>query len=528
MSRQGINTGVKSAKLRVFVSSVQDELINERTAIVELINSDSFLSDRVEAILFEEQPARSEPPEEAYLADLETCEVYVGIIGFEYGTEGADGLSAMHREYVKAKELGLEILFFIRGQSGQDRKRDARMMSLFDEVRDNKKGHTYRRFSHYRDLKKCVRKALLPIIKKRGFSPTDSQEAEFNGTLEAASGFDTQLLKQAEYSDLDEQLTLEYTRAVLGKQPTDSQEEVRKVLFNRGLIWFDDSRDIYRPTAAGMLMFGKRPDAIFPQCRLVANAYSGNNRTDPIDRRDIRLPLPRAIEAAIQFLIRNTRHITKVRSFSRIAIDEYPYEAMREALINAVAHRDYGFRGSSIRIEKFADRLVIMSPGGPPPPVTIQKLRSLSYTPCSRNPNIARALSYFERIEEQGDGIRRIVNEVRNTGLPNVEFSIVDGYFTVSFVSPGANLSKLRPVQPRVVYEVAPAATDRLNANQKQIIKRLLQKGQVNVSEMVKLLKVTPQAVRKDMASLQNMEIVKKRGKARATYYVLKEEPAQV
>jgi predicted HTH transcriptional regulator len=165
-----------------------------------------------------------------------------------------------------------------------------------------------------------------------------------------------------------------------------------------------------------------------------------------------------------------------------------------------------------------------MSPGGPPAPVTIHKIRSLNYTPCSRNPNIARALSYFERIEEQGDGIRRIVDEVRNMGLPDVKFNILDGHFTVTFTGTDKSLSRLRPIQPRVVYEVAPGKLDRLNTGQKKIMQRLLEREQVNVPQMAKLLNVTPQAVRKDMAKLQQSGLIVQKGKARATYYVLKEE----
>ncbi len=232
--------------------------------------------------------------------------------------------------------------------------------------------------------------------------------------------------------------------------------------------------------------------------------------------------MPIAIEDAIQFLIRNMRHITKMQGFSKVAIDEYPYEALREALVNAVAHRDYGIQGAGIRIEKFVDRLQIFSPGGPPPPITMKKLRSLDYIPCSRNPILARALSYFERIEEQGDGIRRILDEVKNVGLPGVEFRIVDGHFTVIFTGPGNRLSKLRPLHPRIIYEVAPAEVDRLNKNQKEITRRLLSKGEVDTAGLAKLLKVTPQAVRKDLAVLQKMGIIEKKGRARATYYVLK------
>jgi len=514
-----------SAKMRVFVSSVQDELVNERTAILELVNTDSFLSKHVEAVLFEHQPARTLPAEDAYLSDLETCDVYMGILGYQYGDVGDDGLSPTHREYLKAREIGLPILFFVRGQSGQDKKRESAVRDLFQQIRDSKKGHTYRRFNHYQDLKQKVRNALLPILEKRGISPSESEQMEFEGTLEAASDFDTQPIGQVDYDDLDKRLMTQYVVSVRQVKKDIGEQKVQKVLLQRGMIWFDDKYNIYRPTAAGLLMFGQNPDAVFPQCRIAANAYSGTSKGDLVDRLDIKKPLPLAIEDAIQFLIRNMRHITKTQGFSRVAVDEYPYDALREALVNAVAHRDYGIQGASIRIEKFSDRLKILSPGGPPPPITMRKLRSLDYTPCSRNPILARALSYFERIEEQGDDIRRILDEVKNVGMPGVEFRIIDGHFAVIFAGPGKTLSKLRPFQPRILYEITPAEVGRLNNNQKKITRRLLSKGEVETAELAKSLKVTPQAVRKDLAVLQKMGIIEKRGRARATYYVLKGDP---
>lgn len=348
---------------------------------------------------------------------------------------------------------------------------------------------------------------------------------EFQGTLEAASDFDTQLLDQVDYEDLDKGLMTQYAQAARHGKTTIGEAETQKVLLQRGMLWFDEKDRICRPTAAGLLMFGLSPDAVFPQCRIAANAYSGSSRGDLVDRLDIKKPLPEAVEDAIQFLIRNMRHVAKTQGFSRVTIDEYPYEALREAIVNAVAHRDYAIQGASIRIEKYADRLQILSPGGPPPPITMSKLRSLNYIPCSRNPILARALSYFERIEEQGDGIRRIVDEVTNVGLPGVEFRIVDGHFAVIFTGPGKTLSNLRPPQPRVVYEIPPADVSRLNANQRIIIRRLLSRGEVDTAGLAKLLKVTPQAVRKDFSVLQGMGIIEKRGRARATYYVLKGDP---
>ncbi|MGP8234156.1 MAG: ATP-binding protein [Limisphaerales bacterium] len=511
------------SKLRVFVSSVQQELENERVAIAELISADPFLSKHCEAILFEKQPASTLPAEQAYVAALDSCEVYVGIIGFEYGCQGPDGLSATHREYLRARDQKMPVYFFVKGSSARDKSRDDNMRKLFAAVRDARTGHTYRRFNNYQELKQLVRDVLLPILRKSdGVEPTDVQQAEFENTLSAASDFDRQLLGQVEFTDLDQNLTRQYVTAVRGDPPA-SGEVIIKTLLNRGLLWKDGNNGAFRPTAAGLLLLGKAPDAVFPQCRIAANAYGGTEKGEPNDRKDIRQPLPKAIQEAIDFLVKNMRHTNRISGFARFAVDEYPYEALREALINALAHRDYALHGSSIRVEKFADRIVITSPGLPPPPITLAKIRSLKYLPCSRNPNLARGLSFFERIEEQGDGIRRMVGVTRDLGLPEPEFQNTDGHFVVTFKGPGESLHKLKSQSARPLFEVAPSVLDRLTAHQKSIVRQLLKTGEIQVPALAAKLKVTEQAIRKDMGKLAKLKLVEKRGAARATFYVLKE-----
>jgi predicted HTH transcriptional regulator len=511
------------SKLRVFVSSVQQELENERIAVAELISTDSFLAKHCEAILFEREPASPLPPDQAYIAALDSCQVYVGIIGFEYGSVGSDGLSATHREYLHAKDKRLPVFFFVKGSSGRDKGRDPKMQELFAIVRDASTGHTYRRFSNYQELKQLVRSVLLPVLEQRGFTPSTVEQIEFEQTLGAASDFDTQLLEQVDFSDLDSELIRRYATAVLKQETTDTGV-IQKLLLNRGLLWLDQKANSFRPTSAGLLLLGNSPDAVFAQCRIAANAYAGTERGEPIDRKNIVGPLPKAIEEAISFLIRNMRHTQTVREFSRFEIHEFPYEPLREALINAVAHRDYAIAGASIRIEKYQDRVAILSPGLPPPPLTLEKIRSLKYLPCSRNPNIARGLSFFERIEEQGDGFRRMITICRETGLPEPEFQIRDGHFAVIFHGPGNSLAKLKPSSARPIFEIKPSVLDQLTLNQKAIVQRLLKHNKAQVPELATALKVTEQAVRKDMAKLTKLQLVEKHGSARATHYTLKQQ----
>jgi len=316
---------VKTGVLKIFVSSAQVELANERTAITELVHADPFLSKHVEAVLFENMPAYTKPAEAAYLEDLDACDVYMGILGFEYGTVGDEGLSAAHREYLRARENKMPILIFVRGQSSLDKRRDTELMNLFNQIRDSKKGHTYRRFDNYRDLKEKVRKALLPFLEDRGITPDLDEEREFSATLEGASDFDLQLVSRSSLDDLEPELILPLVQELTGVSKVNDRD-LLQFLLRRGLAEYDHKRECYALTATGLMIFGREPDTMISQCRIVVNAYTGMDRADLVDRLDTRTnarkPLPWAIEDAFRFLIRNMRHVTRVTGFSRVSIDE--------------------------------------------------------------------------------------------------------------------------------------------------------------------------------------------------------------
>jgi ATP-dependent DNA helicase RecG len=331
-------------KLRIFVSSVQKELENERIAITELVSSDPFLDRHVKTILFEELPASASSAEAAYLMALRSCYIYIGILGFEYGRKGPDGLSATHREYAEAKRLGMPTFFFVKGDSTQDARRDEKMKALFYEIRDEQHGHVYKRFTHYQSLKSSVRAVLLAELEKKGFSPTSEETTIAEQTIALASDFDSRLMERADITELDNDLCRRFVAASTGIPEDDLGEcNIRKTLMNRGLIWQNDE---IHPTAAGLLLMGKNPEAFFPQVRIAANAFGGKERGEPIDRENIRDALPLAIERTFQFLKRNMRHTTRIEGFTKVEIHEYPYEALREAVVNAVAHRDYDLAGS--------------------------------------------------------------------------------------------------------------------------------------------------------------------------------------
>ncbi|MDO9464521.1 MAG: ATP-binding protein [bacterium] len=290
-----------------------------------------------------------------------------------------------------------------------------------------------------------------------------------------------------------------------------------------GLIWFDHDTNEHYGTAAGILVLSHDPSRVFPQCRILADTHrsivpDGN----PIDQEDIRGPAPVVIERALAFIDRNTRHPMRVVGLERVRIDEYPIEALREALVNGVAHRNYEDAGRKIMVEVFPDRIVISSPGLPPKPLTIQKLRSGRYKPCSRNPILAQSLSYFHHIEERGSGFRRMRDQMIDHGLENISLGEDTGYFQVIFKGPGSNISKLRIPKTAGKRTIVPSVEEKLNKRQKQIIIQVLKRGYVTSGWCKKRFNVVYDTAQRDLLGLVNLGILEQVGRGRTTKYVEK------
>jgi len=270
-------------------------------------------------------------------------------------------------------------------------------------------------------------------------------------------------------------------------------------------------------------MLAKDPSAVFPHCRILTDAYRSTEPDgDPRDHEDIRGPMPTSIERAIDFIDRNTRHPMRIVGLNRVRLDEYPVDALREALVNAVAHRQYEDAGRKIILEIFADRIVLLSPGLPPRPITLASLRKGKYRPCSRNPVLAQCLSYFHRIEERGSGFRRMRDQMLDHGLDLPILGTDMGYFQVTFPGPGDNIERLRVPESRLL--VTPAIEAQLNERQKQIIKHVLETGSVTSGWCRKHFKVAYQTVYRDLNGLLDTRLLEKTGSGRSTKYVIGEK----
>jgi hypothetical protein len=176
-------------RLKVFISSVQKELQEERAALGGLLATDPFLSSSAVPRLFEEYPAPLQPNKQVYLDLLRTCHVYLLIIGKEYGHPLTDGLSTTHQEYRLAQQQKLPTLVCVKGDARFER--EGMEKAFLEEVR--KDGHTYSRFGSLDELLKKARERLVDYI-ERTFEtePTPQQTAQARETIRCASDFERQ------------------------------------------------------------------------------------------------------------------------------------------------------------------------------------------------------------------------------------------------------------------------------------------------------------------------------------------------
>jgi ATP-dependent DNA helicase RecG len=184
---------------------------------------------------------------------------------------------------------------------------------------------------------------------------------------------DEELVTEATLNDLDSVLLDKYVSQLRSSRPhagylDGSREDVLTRLHVCGR-----DGDAYKPTLAGLLMFGKYPQEFFPQLMITFLQYYGTTEAEQtprgerfMDNQRFEGPIPEMIDRTELYVLGAMRKASLIEGTFRRDIPEYPRRALREAIANAVAHRDYSsyVKGSYIQIRMFADRLEVQSPGG--------------------------------------------------------------------------------------------------------------------------------------------------------------------
>ena len=169
------------------------------------------------------------------------------------------------------------------------------------------------------------------------------------------------------------------------------------------------------PTIGGVLLFGVDRLAHFPDAWIQAGRFGGVDRTTILDHADLKMPLIRAIEEAVAFVSKHALRGAVIGAVRRRDQWNLPPAAVREAIINAVAHADYSQRGAPIRVAVFDDRLEVENPGLLPFGLTLDDL-PLGVSKL-RNRTIGRVLHELGLVEQWGSGVQRMISACRDSGL---------------------------------------------------------------------------------------------------------------
>ena len=140
-------------------------------------------------------------------------------------------------------------------------------------------------------------------------------------------------------------------------------------------------------------------------------------------------PLVETVDCCLRFIDRHTRHVEAVAGVRRETLPEYPRAALREAVVNALAHRDYGLDGATVDVTVWDDRIEVRSPGPLPGHITVDNMRDEHY---SRNPRIMRVLKTMGLVEEYGEGVDRMYREMESRLMEPPLFEATSSSVTVT------------------------------------------------------------------------------------------------
>ena len=262
-----------------------------------------------------------------------------------------------------------------------------------------------------------------------------------------------------------------------------------------------------KATWAAVLTFSKEPQRLLSQ----SAAHCGRFRLDKtqiIDDLMVEADLIGQVDEVMKFV---TRHISVRYEFegkpSRKEVWEYPLEALREAIINAIVHRDYT-APSNVQVEIYDDRIEIWNPGRLLPGITIDDLYKKDHKSVVRNKLITQVFYDIGYIEKYGSGTIKIVDLCRRHGLPSPEFKEVFGGFSVIF--------------RKDIYTEEYLRNLGLNERQIMAVMYVKEKGKITNKEYREITGLSDEGARININELVEKGVLLSKGRGRSIHYVLK------
>ncbi|MCG2790430.1 MAG: helix-turn-helix domain-containing protein [Actinomycetia bacterium] len=280
------------------------------------------------------------------------------------------------------------------------------------------------------------------------------------------------------------------------------------ILKNLGCIEYINSKAVF--TNAGGLFFRKNSeDIVYQHATVVCALYKGKDKVYILDAKEYSGGMVENIDEAMLFLKRHLKLRYEIEKVQRKNILEIPEKALREALINAVCHRNYFEKGARVMVEVFDNRVEIVSPGGLPKGITDANFGSVSVT---RNPVIANLLHRIDYIERMGTGINRIRTAMQEAGLELPIFENGD-FFKVIF----------KRVSSASGEADSEADDEAENKAEKMIIKALKSEPAITRKKLQDVAGLSSSKIYRTIVSLKNQNKLIRHGSDRAGFWEVNE-----
>jgi len=351
-----------------------------------------------------------------------------------------------------------------------------------------------------------VNSALVPISCDGKYylrSGSTDLELEGNGLTnflmrKVGKTWDEFIEERASLDDINPETIESFKKSAEDRIPSIVREKDHKVILER-LNLLDGSK----LKRAGILLFGKDTQKLYPSAYLKIGKFL--TETDLQMNDIVEGNLFEQLGNALEIL--RTKYLKseiKFEGIHRREILEYPYEALREATINALIHRDY-LGTSTIQIRVYNDRLIVMNEGKFPPEVPVEKLKTEH---LSKPKNVLLAGIFYKAgfIESWGRGTIKIMEKCLEQGLPEPDFKEEFGVVTVQFYRDRWNEKNLKELG--------------LNERQIKAVMHVKERGKITNKEYRELTGLSDEGARVDLTELAKKGLFQLRGKGRNTHYV--------
>ena len=474
------------SKYKIFVSGVQKELKQERRAIKDFIINDALLSEYFDVFLFEDAPAKSKPAEKSYLKEVKKSDIYMGLLGIKYGSSVKSKISPTKAEFCEARKLHKTILFYIKGENGaNDKKREEGVQKLIKEVKDSKSGFSYKRFTDAGNLTRLVYASMIEFLKEKG--------------IVGRGAFDERICVDAALDDIDEEKVRWFVRAARNarKFPLDINTPIRDVLTHLNLLREG------KLTNAAILLFGKNPHRFFLQAEVKCIQLPGTEVHKPFPSYKVYSDnLFEQVDKSVGFVLDIIKQAViqqeHTPQFKRPF--EIPVFAIEEAIVNAVAHRNYNVT-SGVQVMVFTDRVEVWNSGSLPPELTVEDLKK-THTSFPANPLLANVLYLADYIQRAGTGTLEMVKQCRAQGTPEPEFILIRNV-------------EFRTILARDIFTESTLSKLGLNDRQLKAVKYVKEKGRITNREYKELNGVSKPTSTRDLTELLEKQILDISGKGK-------------